>query len=387
MKRLTSSLLQVLPETITEPAISAHLALKRRRLRDLETPTVMILYVTSKCNLRCGHCFYWDSLNRKAPELTVDEIHTLVASLCNPVSLSLTGGEPFLRKDLGDIVRSFMVHDKARDVAIATNGHFTKDTTAFCRGFLKQYPGTPVSVQVSLDGLKVTHDGIRGVQGSFDRALATIDELLGLRAQHAGLAVSAGVAIQKRNLEEISDLIDLLASRRLDIRIILIRGESLGTFGVTHADSSHVDPKDGSDIALNAEELRALRVLLKAKNELYGFWSKRSQRAYDIGLEVIEHRRKVIDCYAGTVDVVIYPNGDVAFCELTKAVGNLHDYGFDLRKLWRSAEADAMRRRVSRCFCTHGCNISTSLMMSDPAVVREAFLQEAGVRGGRGTGK
>jgi len=380
MGETTYAIMRSLPEVLQDAAVKAHLARKRRGLKHLQTPTAIILYVTNKCNLRCGHCFYWDSLNTKTPELTIEQVDKLVASLAHPVSLSLTGGEPFMRKDLAEMVQCFMAPRKAKEVAVATSGYYTRDTVEFCRQFLARYADTPLSVQISLDGLRDTHDAIRGIPTSFDRALATMDNLVELAGQHSALSVACGVAIQKRNLGEISELIDLLAARKVEIRINLIRGETAGTFGVTLENSSHFDPKDGNSIALDVEEMHALHALLTAKNELHGFWSKRHQRSYEIGMEVIEHRKKVIDCWAGTIDGVIYPNGDVAFCELTRVVGNLHDYDFDLKKLWHTAQAVAMRDNVTRCFCTHGCNISTNLLMSDPAIVKEAVLGTSGAR-------
>jgi MoaA/NifB/PqqE/SkfB family radical SAM enzyme len=365
--------MRMFPSLVQNAAISAHLLCRRRGLKYLKTPTAIILYVTNRCNLRCGHCFYWDSLNRKSPELTIDDMEKLAASLAHPVSLSLTGGEPFLRKDLGQLVRCFMTTRKAREVALATNGYFTREAVDFCEQFLEEYVSIPLSVQVSLDGIEKTHDAIRACPGSFNRAVATIENLLELANRHEAFSVSAGIAVQKRNLSEMAELLDLLGSRGVEIRINLIRGESSGTFGVTQESSSHVNPKEGSSIALDVEEMHLLHDLLAVKNEVYGFWSKRHQRVYEIGMEVIEQRRKVLDCYAGTIDGVIYANGDVAFCELTKPVGNLHDYDFDLQRLWQSPEASAMRNKVARCFCTHGCNISTALMF-EPDIVREAVL-------------
>jgi MoaA/NifB/PqqE/SkfB family radical SAM enzyme len=376
MSRTTYAIMRMLPSVVQNMAIRIHLLRRRNGLKSLKTPTAIILYVTSRCNLRCGHCFYWDALNRKSPELTVNEVEKLVTSLSHPVSLSLTGGEPFLRKDLYDLVRCFTVNHKVREVAIATNGYFTREIAEFCRGFVSENANIPLSVQVSIDGMETTHDDIRGCSGSFRHAFATTEELLELAGLNKAFSVSVGVAVQKRNLTEISDLIDLLGSRGCEIRINLIRGESSGTFGVTQESSSHVNPKDGESIALDVEEMHRLYDLLIAKNEVYGFWSKRHQRVYEIGMEVIEQRRKVLDCYAGTIDGVIYANGDVAFCELTKPVGNLHTYDFDLQSLWQSPEAVVMRNKVYHCFCTHGCNISTGLMF-DPEIVREAVLGKA----------
>ena len=70
-------------------------------------PVNLIFFVTSKCNLLCRHCFYWEELNLPKNELSLDEIEKVARSLPNLLSLSLTGGEPYLRPDLPDIAAAF----------------------------------------------------------------------------------------------------------------------------------------------------------------------------------------------------------------------------------------------------------------------------------------
>lgn len=361
-----------MPPLLQDALVSGYIRYRKQRLGQLQTPTAIILYVTNRCNLRCGHCFYWDSLNRRVDELTLDELAALNRSFEHPVSLSLTGGEPFIRKDFGEIVRLFRTGGRVREIGIATNGYYTDAVIALGERHLAEQPGFPLSFQVSLDGLEETHDRVRGLKGSFSRALETVHRLKALAARAEGFSVSVGVAVQKQNLSEMAELIDLLGPLGIEIRVNLVRGETSGTFGVSTESSSHADPKEGSDIALDTAEMQGLYGLLCEKNRQYGFWTERLRRVYEIGMQVMCERRKVLDCYAGTIDAVIYANGDVAFCELTKPVGSLRDCGFDLRRLWHGPDAEAMRRRVRSCFCTHGCNISTSLMF-DAAIVKEAI--------------
>jgi MoaA/NifB/PqqE/SkfB family radical SAM enzyme len=323
--------------------------------------------------MRCGHCFYWNSLNNKSVDLRIEDIGKIADSLTQPISLSLTGGEPFLRKDLGKIVRCFIAKRKAREIAIATNGFFTEEIREFCNKFIIDFPHLPLSVQVSMDGLKKTHDDIRGCPGAFNHALYTIKELYQLASKHEHFSVSAGIAVQKRNLAEMPALLEIIGSTGAAIRINLIRGESSGTFGVGKETSSHIDPKDGHSIFLNIDEMHGLHDLLISKNVVYGFWSKRHQRIFEIGMHILEQMKKQIECYAGIIDGVIYSNGDVAFCELTKPIGNLYDFDFDMKALWQSTASNAMRDKITKCFCIHGCNLSTSLMF-EPEFVKEAVL-------------
>ncbi len=363
--------MRYLPRQLLWYAVRLHVHNKRQRVARAITPSSIIVYVTSKCNLKCSHCFYWDSLNKSIDDMTIPQYRKLARSLARPIALSLTGGEPMLRRDLPDLVHSFTEVGMLKELSMATNGYFTDATGEFCRNFLQGNPGIPLSVQVSLDGMTSTHDNIRGVAGSFNRAIATLESLTKLAGEVPLFSVSAGIAVQKRNAGEMDALLELLGPTGVTIRVNLIRGETSGTFGVSSDNSSHFDPREGSDIALGSDELHTLHALLIAKNSRFGFWSKRHQRIFEIGMRTVETRRKQIDCYAGTMDAVVYADGTVSLCELTKPVGNLKEYDFDLGRMWRSEAVAAMKAKVGTCFCTHGCNLSTSLMF-DPEIVMES---------------
>ena len=375
IKKTAVKVLHLLPSVLQDRAINRYLSYKKKKLKSLKTPTAIILYVTNRCNLRCNHCFYWDFLNKKTDELSINEIGKIVNSLEHAISLSLTGGEPFLRKDLSEIINSFVLKRKVKEIGITSNGFLTDEILSFCERYCSKHMNIPLSIQISLDGMEETHDSIRKVKGSFKRAFSTLDELMKLAKFNVALSVSAGIAVQKKNFSQIPQLLDLLGRKGVEIRINLIRGEASGTYGVVSANSSHFSPREGNDIALSIDEVCLLYDVLYRKNKEYKFWTKRHKRIYEICMEILKRRRKVFDCYAGTVDAVIYPNGDVAFCELTKPIGNLHDCDFNMKKLWNSKDAVSMRSEVQKCFCIHGCNISTSLMF-DADIVKEVILKK-----------
>jgi len=73
-----------------------------------------------------------------------------------------------------------------------------------------------------------------------------------------------------------------------------------------------------------------------------------------------------MDCWAGTLDAVITPAGDVLCCEQLKGrMGNLREAGYDFRKLWYSMQAGRVRRQVKGgCFCTNECYMPFNLVFS-----------------------
>jgi len=107
----------------------------------------------------------------------------------------------------------------------------------------------------------------------------------------------------------------------------------------------------------------------KNKESVFPFWSELQQEKIRLSLAMIEGKKRQLPCYAGKIDAVLYANGDVAMCELTRPFANVREFGCDMKKLWRSPRAGWTRDRIRGCFCIHGCNLSTS-MMFEPRLVQ-----------------
>ena len=82
----------------------------------------LILFVNNICQLRCDMCFYWDSMQIKTKQLSLEEIIKLSKSLPNLLQLTLTGGEPFLRKDLHEMPKIFSKYSNLSKCTVVTNG-------------------------------------------------------------------------------------------------------------------------------------------------------------------------------------------------------------------------------------------------------------------------
>ena len=123
-----------------------------RVLKKKGLPVSLIFFATSKCNLLCKHCFYWEELNQKKNELTLDEIEKVTQSLPNLLTVSLTGGEPYLRKDLPEIAGLFETNSRVRNIQIPSNGFLVERTVSGAEAVLKRVRKARVSTGVSLDG-------------------------------------------------------------------------------------------------------------------------------------------------------------------------------------------------------------------------------------------
>jgi radical SAM protein with 4Fe4S-binding SPASM domain len=160
---------------------------------------------TLKCNLKCFHCEF--SAGKALPnELSTDEALNLCEDLrkvgCKRIILM--GGEPFLRNDWELIAKK--IKDEGMELAFISNGYLNNEKL-----FKKLDELSPVFVGVSIDGGKPEiHDKIRGVKGSFNRALNFVDRCLELN-----LWVIIITSVHKVNKDKLSILRDILYNRNV----------------------------------------------------------------------------------------------------------------------------------------------------------------------------
>jgi MoaA/NifB/PqqE/SkfB family radical SAM enzyme len=343
-----------------------------RAPRRTATPTDLIFFVTDRCNARCGHCFYRYAIDAGdgTDSLGLAEIERVIRSLREPLhSLVLTGGEPFLRHDLADICDLFCAHRRPDLIVVPTNGLLTEQ-------ILDQVERICAAGVPRL----LVHDAIRGHEGSFERAVATAVALRGLRQSHRRLDVAVSTTISRRNIDELEALAAYVHDElSLPHSFDLVRGtRSPLTLSLDPEIAAPAHPVDPACEPLPPAELSALyprleRIYRRNTHLVTGghpLWTPLAY-AYRVGryrhLVDAVRRRRSFHCPAGQQVGVLYPDGGVALCELSRPIGNVASVGYDLHAIWSSEPAQVMRARVRRCYCTHGC-FQTVAMLRDPAM-------------------
>jgi MoaA/NifB/PqqE/SkfB family radical SAM enzyme len=164
-------------------------------------PPFMVSYsITTKCNLKCKHC-YSDSIEQASPdELPTDEAFRLLDDLSGwgIGLLIIDGGEPLCREDLLDVVK--YASSKGVRTTIGSNGTLIDEAMA-----RKMLEAGVMSVAISVDAADAeTHDSFRGISGAFEQTFKGIEA-----CRVVGLPFQFNMVIRKENLSQLEDMLRL----------------------------------------------------------------------------------------------------------------------------------------------------------------------------------
>ncbi|MHB9078471.1 MAG: TIGR04053 family radical SAM/SPASM domain-containing protein [Pirellulaceae bacterium] len=194
--------------------------------RDFDDSPFIIFYeVTQACDLTCQHCRACAQPRRAADELDALQARSLLeqmASFPRPPMLVLTGGDPLKRPDIYELVD----HGVRLGLDVAMTPSATPLVTA--TALLRLREAGLHRLALSLDGVDAaTHDGFRGVPGSFDRTLAILSA-----ARTVGLSLQVNTTIVKANVHQIDSLAEMLSGQGIVLWSVFFlvpvgRGEQL----------------------------------------------------------------------------------------------------------------------------------------------------------------
>lgn len=149
-------------------------------------PRLLNLEVTKRCNAKCDFCPYWQE---KVGEELTD--YAPVIKKFKPVVVSITGGEPLMRKDCFDIVRGIRPH--CHYIGFITNGRLLSEAKA------RELVGAGVDhISISLDYLGEKHDEMRQIKGLYDHLSNLIPDLAS-----RGYRIILNTVIMESNLDQI----------------------------------------------------------------------------------------------------------------------------------------------------------------------------------------
>ncbi len=277
--------------------------------------------VTYRCNARCTMCNRYKAPSRPDEEISIETIKKLPKMYFT----NITGGEPFIREDLPDIVRE--LYKKSDRIVISTNGFFTDRIIKLC----EEFPN--VGIRISIEGLEQTNNEIRGLNDGFNRGYSTLKKLVEMKHPDVGF----GMTVQDKNAKDLVALYDLSNEMGMEFATASLHNSF---YFVEAKNIIHDRPM----VAKEFEKL--INKLLESKSPKKWF------RAYfNHGLiNYIYGQKRLLPCDMAFDTFFIDPYGDVMPCNGTKCkevMGNLNEQSWD--ELWNSEKAEKVRNVVRHC--------------------------------------
>jgi MoaA/NifB/PqqE/SkfB family radical SAM enzyme len=334
--------------------------------RVLSLPVNITVSGSYRCNSRCKTCNVWLLPN---DDMTLEEWDRTFESLGRaPYWFTFSGGEPTLRKDLPDMVGSAYRHCRPGIINIPTNGIQQKIIPGSVERVLQVAPKSEVIINLSLDGIGLQHDEVRGVRNNWDRAMVTYAALKELQKDYGHLTLGIHTVISNYNVDSFPDLCEYVQRElKPDSYITEIAEErvELDTvgLGITPTAEKYTVAIDALLERMREERLTGVAEVAQAFRRRY----------YELVKRTLREQRQVIPCMAGVASAQIAPNGDVwTCCVRAESMGNLRDHGYDFGSVWRTGKAKQLRRSIKNreCYCPLANAAYTNMLTHGPTVTK-----------------
>jgi MoaA/NifB/PqqE/SkfB family radical SAM enzyme len=308
----------------------------------LKHPYKLNFAVTYRCQSRCQSCSIWKQKPKQ--ELSLDEIEQFAEKNNHFRWLGLTGGEPFLRSDLVDVVEAFVQHSKGLYlVAMPTNSLSSEDIIADRIASIFELGVPRIIITLSLDGYRKLNDRVRGVNGSFDKVMSMARRLRSMQKTWKGLSFSFGYTISKLNEGSLEQTYQAVKKEISDV-----------TYNDFHINMGQVSgiyyDNLGADIQTDrlalADELdsfiRKRHMEFGVAPLIEGVFLKKLVYYMRTGRQPIRSRSLDASLFL-TSDGDVYPS-----IMWDRKLGNVRDTGYDLEPIWHGKEAQAIRSLIKQ---------------------------------------
>lgn len=296
------------------------------------------LIVTFKCNLKCTGCGSWKVKDHN--DLDTDEWMGVFRQLRSLDVVKVLGGEPFVRRDMVDLLRGVRDIIDPYILQLTTNGMLTDRVVEAIHAVA--WPG--LQLRISVDGLPKTHDKMRGVDGSYDKVLETVRRAGELKARY-GFNFGINFAVTDSSVDELDAMVEFARQHNAD----LIPGVNVDPFLVGTIPPEERRPK----VIMVEDKERVLKALSDSRV------GTRSQLPW---IDHIVSRFVTKDTFSKQLHddvqrfhcrelkdlLYLLPNGEIVRCGLDhRAIGSLRDKSFD--EIWFGDEIKRFRQRVEDC--------------------------------------
>ena len=308
-------------------------------MKIINTPRSLDLEITNKCNLRCKYCSHFSSAGDVSQDLPKEEWLKFFEELnrCAIMDITLSGGEPFYREDVKEIIDG-IIRNRMR-FSVLTNGTLVTDE-------ISEYlvsTGRCNSIQVSIDGsIPMTHEVFRG-KGTFAKALNGLRSLM-----KYGLPVTVRVTVHKHNVNDLESVSKMLLE---DVGIPSFSTNSASFMGLCRQNTEQVQ-------LTTDERSVAMETLLRLSNQYNGRisaaagpladakgWLK-MEKARREGVDAIPGRGCLTGCGGVMSKLAVRADGIIVPCGQMGHIGLGRINKDDLKEVWQNhPELKRLRER------------------------------------------
>jgi MoaA/NifB/PqqE/SkfB family radical SAM enzyme len=313
----------------------------RANIGRLGAPMKLTFAVTYRCQYRCATCNIWQ--HKPEDELSTQEVLEFIDKARGLTWVDITGGEIFLRKDIGEILEAMVKTWRTLAVLhFPTNGFLT-DRIVEVTERIARARGLSIVVTVSVDGDEELNDAIRGISGGFKRQMATFRALRDIRGVNAVL----GMTLSALNVNSVERAYDACA-----LAIPGLRHQDLH-INVMQVSKHYYDNMELLPL-VPAPDVACFYVRRQLKQVgaslIPAAWLER-QYLRSL-LMFLKTRRTPVRCHALRSSCFIDPCGIVFPClTWSNPVGDLRQYDMDLGAIWRTEGARTTQATIwnGRC--------------------------------------
>jgi MoaA/NifB/PqqE/SkfB family radical SAM enzyme len=330
-------------------------------------PFSIVVSLSYRCNSTCATCDVWKKPN---DDLTVAEWRKVFHPLRRaPFYMTFTGGEPFLRADMHEVIAAAYDECRPEVITVPTNGILTKRILERVAFICDAAPTAKIGINLSLDGVGKDHDEIRGVPGNWKKSMQTWEGLKELQKTKKNLALTVHTVFSKFNVKKATSIYEGLQFLKPDSYITEVAEErveldTLG-WGITPMADEYAPVADF--LSVKAREWRSQGIAR--------FTQAFRAQYYQLAKRTLIEKRQVIPCLAGWASVHLAPNGDVwSCCIRAEAVANLRDHQYDLRPIWfeQQGRLRALRKSIKNreCYCPMANASYANMLLHPPTMAR-----------------
>jgi radical SAM protein with 4Fe4S-binding SPASM domain len=270
-------------------------------------------------------CNIWKHPTEKEREIKPGELEILPRVRF----VNITGGEPFIRQDLAEIVA--ILFRKSPRVVISTSGWYEERIIDLARQFPK------IGIRISIEGLSQKNDELRGRPGGFDKGLRTL-----LRLKEMGVKdIGFGCTVSNHNSDDMLSLYRLSKSLGLEFATAAFHNSYY-----FHKNDNQITNRE--EVIANFERLIAMQLKEKCPKSWF-------RAFFNHGLiNYIEGNRRMLPCEAGLANFFVDPYGEVYPCNgmeerfWMESMGNIRRAS-SFREIWESEQAQKVREKVRHC--------------------------------------